>query len=138
MRVHEELHFRSLKRRPYHEASITTRVHSRLVLPQVKAEHGTSRHALHPEFRVPLSPPQRHNEPVTGARDAGIVAIYLKLVQGGWVVSKREHLTKFLQQQFTKKYENNSTNSSKLGDENFDCVLTTTQLKSPYTLKRNG
>ncbi len=40
-----------------HEASMTTRVHSRLGLPQVKAEHWTSRHALHPEFRVPLSSP---------------------------------------------------------------------------------
>ena len=40
-----------------YETSMTTRVHSRLVLPLVKDETGTSQHTLQPKLRVQLSPP---------------------------------------------------------------------------------
>ena len=67
-----------------HETSITTRVHSRLVLPQVKAEHGTSRHALHPEFRVPLSPPRDITSPQREQGTRGVLLAKEK-TNVGWV-----------------------------------------------------
>ena len=117
-----------------HETSITTRVHSRLVLPQVKAEHGTSRHELHSEYRVPFSPPQKCNVTAAGARDAGIVAIYLNLMWGGWV-EKEELKLNFYNNNSQNNIRNNGTSRPKLGGENFDCVLTTTQLEIMSSLK---